>query len=121
MSDDAPPNPKPFRLAEGAPVTLQGDGKLESIWWPSFEEEAPEGGVDVEQVLDLLMSCKVSTARIGERAVLLSYLMPRCISRPKTLRELGSRLGCSHVAARDKLTKLKREFAEELADFSRQP
>lgn len=120
---DTPDNPKPFRLAEGDALGFEGNGERVPVAWPADHDEEPQdvGGVEIEQVLDLLMVGTVDARRIGERAVMLSYLMPRCLNRPKTLRELGCRLGCSHVAARARLTKLRREFAKEMADFGPQP
>jgi hypothetical protein len=121
---DSPENPKKFYLQESDTFGFSDDGERVPIVRPSVGDdddgETPaieRSGMDVERLIDALISGNADTVQIGERAVILSYLLPGCAYRPNSLRELGARLGCSHVAARDKLNRLKVEFAGEFADL----
>jgi hypothetical protein len=122
---DSTENPKQFRLQDGDAFGFSDDGERVPIVRPADDDGDGDGetpgtdrrGIDVEQLIDALLSGNADATRIGERAVLLAYLMPRCTYRPRSLRELGARLGCSHVAARDKLNRVKAEFVKELDGF----
>jgi hypothetical protein len=121
---DAPENPKKFHLQDSDAFGFSDDGERVPIVRPAVgfndDGETPRTGrrgMDVEQLIDALLSGNADTVKIGERAVMLSYLLPGCAYRPTSLRELGTRLGCSHVAARDKLNRLQAEFAGEFADL----
>lgn len=93
-------------------------GERVPVAWTAPGDAPDGGGVDVEQVLDLLMLGNADAQRVGERAILLAYLMPRCARRPQNLRQLGARIGCSHEAARQKLDRLRADFAKEITDFT---
>jgi hypothetical protein len=119
---DAPANPKKHYLQDGDAFGFSEDGDRVPVVRPDVDDDSEtpgteRSGMDVEQLIDALISGNADTVHIGERAVMLSFLMPRCAYRPKSLRELGARLGCSHVAARDKLNRLKTEFAREFDGF----
>ena len=79
------------------------------------DEPQPDAGLELEPVLDMLLCGCRSTQAIGERALCLAFLMERCAGRPRTLRELGAFMGCSHVAARARLNRFKASFAEDFA------
>jgi hypothetical protein len=66
--------------------------------------------------LDCVITAR-TLAEIGERAVLLAYVL-KSFTAPKNLRELGHRLGCSHTAARTRLSKFKAGMEHFLKDFA---
>ncbi len=80
-----------------------------------YDEPQPDAGLEIEPVLDMLLCGCHSTQAIGERALCLAFLMQGCVGRPRTLRELGAFMGCSHVAARARLNRFKASFAEDFA------
>jgi hypothetical protein len=82
-------------------------------------EPPPAGdGLDLEPVLAFLIADDAPAQAIGERVLALAYLMPLVHGRPANARELGARLGCSHVAALKKVTKLKAAFAGDLREIT---
>ncbi len=68
-----------------------------------------------ERLLDLLLAGCRDAAEAGERVAVMAYLMSGCHHRPRSHRELGQFLGCSHTAAADKVARVKAIFAEEFA------
>jgi hypothetical protein len=74
-------------------------------------------GLTIEQFANVILIGNPSLAKIGERFLLWAYKAQLGAFAPKTLRELGGRLGCSHVAAGDRLNRLQAEIAGELPDF----
>jgi hypothetical protein len=50
---------------------------------------------------------------VGERVLILAFMCPWVYGRPENLRELGARLGCSHTAARAKVSRLRAYFASQ--------
>jgi hypothetical protein len=77
------------------------------------EPEARGAGPDLEQILAWLASGHADAQTIGGRVLMLAYIMPLVDGRPMNLRELGARLGCSHTAARKKVSNLRAHFARE--------
>ena len=91
---------------------------------PSAQEETLPGskGVEVEPFLDALLTAAKDSTEVGERVVFLAYMLsqlkesPGVATGPKSLRELGLWLGCSHVTAGARLNTFKAGFAD---DFQR--
>jgi hypothetical protein len=85
----------------------EGDDRVPVVW----PDEDGEPVQKVEHawcdVLALLHFATTSKEEIADRALFLGY-MAGTEGAPKTLRELGARLGISHVAAGKRLTALKR-------------
>jgi len=74
-------------------------------------ESPPQGdGPDLEQILGWLSSGQADAKTIGARVLMLCYMFPLVPDRPESFRQLGARLGCSHVNARRMVTKLQAHF-----------
>lgn len=118
---------KPVELldGDGSPVPTEYEIAADKFAFDAFadaSEPPPAGaGLDLEPVLAFLIADDASAQAIGERVLMLAYLMPLVDGRPANARELGARLGCSHVAALAKLTKLKAAFAGDLREFAEIP
>jgi hypothetical protein len=104
---------------------FEADGRPVPIVLPEVYNEPPANDaarIDAGQLLNALLiigkndGSKPELAKIGEMVLLLGY-ETKSEYGAKNLRELGNWLGCSHVAARDKLNRLKAVFAREVADF----
>jgi hypothetical protein len=109
-SDIAPPE---------MPLAFDSDGRPVLVTEPAVYDEPQAdgpGGLDLEPILDLFITGARNPREVGERVAILAFLMPRVNSRAKSLRELGAFLGCSHVAARSRLNRLRRILASELSD-----
>jgi hypothetical protein len=74
--------------------------------------------IGIENVLSLLVE-GADAAASAERVQILAYRLRRVRGRARSLRELGCRLGISHEAARKRVDKVCRQFANELAKFRR--
>ena len=111
----------------GKPYIVNGvgweGGERVRVVEPAAQEEAERPnarGIEVEPFLDALMTAAKDTTEIGERVVLLAYLLgqfgegPGVATAPKSLRELGRLLGCSHVTAGARLNTFRAGFAEDL-------
>jgi len=96
------------------------DGQIVPVVWPdAFDVHEQSSRSTLEgAVLDFLLAAPTA-ALVGERSILISYIL-KTTAAPKTLRELGERLGVSHVAARSRLNKFKRQMLSELKDFAPQ-
>jgi hypothetical protein len=83
------------------------------------EEPRPANdGLDLEPVLAFLISDAAQVETVGERVLMLAYLMPLVHGRPNNIRELGDRLGCSHTAALKKVSRLKAVFIDDLHEIT---
>ena len=98
------------------PLAFDDAGRPVPVTEPAVYDEPQEAGdgLDLEPILDLFLLAAPDARRVGERVVFLSYLMPRVAGGPKSLRELASWLGCSHVTARQRLNRFKADFARDL-------
>ncbi len=98
------------------------DGQIVPVKWPDDDDEEVLAGRNTSTlegaVLNLVIAAP-TPALVGERSILLSYLYETSAA-PKTLRELGERLGVSHVAARSRLNKFLGQMRSELKDFAPQ-
>jgi hypothetical protein len=122
---DATANPKPFRLQDGDAFGFADDGELVPIVPPEIYNEPLANDafrIDAGQFLNVLLlfskdaRSKTDLSKISEMVVLLGYTA-KCHDGPKSLREAGKWLGCSHVAASNRLNKLKAKFSREFAGF----
>ena len=96
------------------------EGQRVPVFWPDDyvdDDQAPRSTLE-GAVLDFLLAAPTA-ALVGERSILISYIL-KTTAAPKTLRELGERLGVSHVAARSRLNKFSRQMRSELKDFAPQ-
>jgi hypothetical protein len=110
--------PIDFYIVDG--IGWEGGERVPVVEPAAQGEEAhrPEG-VEVEPFLDALLTAAKDSTEVGERVVFLAYLLSKqggsgVATGPKSLRELGLWLGCSHVAAATRLNTFKAGFAEEL-------
>jgi hypothetical protein len=105
------------------PMAFEADGTPVPVAEPTVYDGPAEAGdgLDLEPVLDLFLLAARDARQVGERVVFLSYLMPQVAGGPKSLRELATWLGCSHVAARVRLNRFKADFASELSPRLNRP
>ena len=89
------------------PVYFDEAGRQCAVDWPQDDEpEPPQSAPSLSGVLSILLTATNSSAEIGNRALFLGYVM-RTPGAPRTLRELGARMGISHVMAAKRLTRFK--------------
>ena len=94
---------------------FEADGRPVPIVEPDIyfdDPPAPENarGGDAVQFINAMMQGTTSLEKIGARVVLASYALPKCLYRPKSLRELADWLDCSHPTAKKKFTTFLSEF-----------
>lgn len=96
------------------------DGNRVPIVWPNDSETEADisqaAGSATDITLDFVNRAPTLNAA-GIRSTLLGFIKKTPAS-PKTLRELGSRLGISHTAARKRVSKFKADLRVELSDFA---
>jgi DNA-directed RNA polymerase specialized sigma24 family protein len=96
------------------------DGCIVPITWPTDGDDhtdaAPAIHGATEAALDFA-TMATTLPEVAERAVLLSVILKTPAS-PKTMRDLGTRLGCSHTAARTRLSKFREQLRQELHKFT---
>ena len=100
---------------DGEPVAAVG------FQYPKDGEPEAGSSLDLEPILDALLTGVRDTKEVGERVVFLAYLLDNVAGRPKSLRELAVWLGTSHVTARTRLNTFKAEIARELAPLLNRP
>ena len=99
--------------ADGRPVpTVEADIYFDD---PAHVEGDALGGMDVTQFINALMQGTTSLEKIGARVVLASFANPKCLYRPKSLRDLANWLDCSHPTAKKKFTTFSAEIIDDLA------
>ncbi len=91
-------------IATTAPGTYGGEQPDEVFGGPVF---------DVGQLLEILMLGARDADAVGERAVLLSFLL-KDARGPTSLRQLGLWLDCNHVTAKKRLTTFQADFVEQI-------
>jgi hypothetical protein len=104
-------------------VAFDDTGERVSITEPElFRDDLlePAPKLDPVQLLSLLIIGSHSPTEIGSRALLLAFDC-RCDGAPRNYRELGVALGCSHVTARARLTRLKADLFAEFAKLHPPP
>jgi hypothetical protein len=79
----------------------------------SSRQADPRRILSAEFLLSVIVTKAIAQKGTGEETALLLAFDCKCAGAPKTSRELGTLLGCSHVAALARLTRLKAEFARE--------
>ena len=119
-----PSTKKPVELldGDGSPVPTEYEiaaAKLAFDVFADASEPPPSGdGLDLEPVLAFLIADGATAQAIGERVLMLAYLMPLVHGRPANTRELGARIGCTHTAAQKKVSRLKAAFAGDLREIA---
>lgn len=98
-------------------------GRPVGVVQPIYETSEPlaldaQGGLTLRDVFDLLLYAAQDDHEIAGRVSLLGYLM-KSERAPKTLAELGARLGISRQAAFKRLTTFRRKCAEILTSEPR--
>ena len=73
----------------------------------------PRGEIDPEQLLICLLTRAKNCSEVGERAMVLAYIM-QVEGGPTTLRALGAALGVSHTGALKAVSRLKADFLREM-------
>ena len=101
------------------PVAFDEEGRPVATTDPIYEpptDEPDRTHMLTAAVLDFAL-IGMNLEAVAERNLFVAYLMktPRA---PKTLRDLGTRLGCSHVVAGRRVNRFKRQLAEELKNFA---
>jgi hypothetical protein len=99
------------------PLAFDDDGRPVPVTLPAVYDAAdtPEAaGLDAAVLLDAVLLGTTGPAEVGERVILLSFCLPQIQTAPKSFRELGARLGCSHETARRKLTALLQHLRGKL-------
>lgn len=71
------------------------------------------GAMVTPPFIDSMMRSANSLEEIGARIVLTSFGQPKCLYRPKSLRELALRLNCSHPTAKKLFTTFLAEIARD--------
>lgn len=106
MSDGPHPLPTGYAF-EGKQVV--------PIVLPDVQADEQGGLVDLNlaDVFDLLLFAADSKGEIADRAIVIGYLI-RAEYAPRTLAELGARLGISKQAASKRLTAFRRKAREIL-------
>lgn len=92
--------------------------------YPQDEPQADEGagnGMNIETAISLLIAGNPNMKTLCDRVWSLAYMMPLVQGRPENARELGAKLGCSHVAALARLTKQKADLKGFLGEMLQKP
>ena len=76
-------------------------------------DDESSGAKVTPQFIDSMMRGTNSLDEIGARIVLTSFGQPKCLYRPKSLRELALRLNCSHPTAKKLFTTFLGEIARD--------
>jgi DNA-directed RNA polymerase specialized sigma24 family protein len=95
------------------------EGCIVPITWPTDDDHtdaAPAIRGAMEAALDFV-GMAATLPEVAERQVLLTVILETPAS-PKTMRDLGTRLGCSHTAARTRLSKFREQLRQELHKFT---
>jgi|GEM_PF-1846536 hypothetical protein len=116
MMDDAP-NIQHKATFKGESDFAYEDGELVPFVGHASDEELPpddsSGAMVTPQFIDSMMRGANSLDEIGARLVLTSFGQPKCLYRPKSLRELALWLNCSHPTAKKLFTTFLTEIARD--------
>jgi hypothetical protein len=97
---------------------FENDGRVPITGPDIFPDDPPDADTPASaaKLLDSLLLGTSDLSKIGARVVILAYCDRRCQRRPKSFRELGDWLGCSHTAARQKVSTFFRIIKGEIED-----
>jgi DNA-directed RNA polymerase sigma subunit (sigma70/sigma32) len=125
----SPANPTPFRLQPGGALGFGDDGAIEAVTWPEEDQESFDPASDdaarlrretISRFLDWVTGGSQDAEAVGRRCILLAYEL-HLQTAPRSLAELGKRLGVSktrawQIANEVKLNAVTGAFTGEFAE-----
>jgi hypothetical protein len=109
-------------MTHGSDIAFDDSGRpVQTVEPEVYNEPDPEpAGLELVPLLEWFLIGARDAGEVGQRLVLLGYLI-RAPGAPRSLRELAVWFGCSHTAARRRVSRFKADFARELQDLRSKP